>query len=385
VIKLVTLFGTGDTYLVCSLFHAFETKYGPATIVCKSAHEAIPKMFELPYELDDATVALAEANQWDATDNRVYVHPSCPLNYTRPDQFFFKCGSISQADMYRALLDLPLDTPLERPKLYKTQQIDDKVFIIHEAKSWPNTQPVFWRKLNNALKEAGYIVDWNTSGTLAELFWHCAKAGWVIGPQCGVMGILCHAQFPCRKSFCTPSVEQSRPVSFPVKHTFPYAYVKNFTGEDYDVDEYEVGDHNHDVLIAKLFSPGANVSRMTAPLSTVNTPLAPGDFLDRLAVLTVKMEKFTPEHKHSIRREHDRLWSIYKNDPFCGTYLDALINLHRETFDVCAKHVPICMTGQEDEAGSVVLAQFNKRRVELKQQIDRLRNSAYSEVKDYYR
>jgi hypothetical protein len=279
------------------------------------------------------------------------------------------------------LLDLPLDTPLDLPKLPKPFDARDSVLIIHDAKSWPNTQPVFWRKLNNALKEAGYGVDWNTGGTLEELFNRCAMASWVIGPQCGVLSILTAAHFPCRKSFCTPSTLPG----IPIKSTFPYAYVNKFSGEDFDVDEYEITDNNHEAVIAKLLSPGACANRSLSPLLTVSVPLAPGDFLDRLAVLTVKMEKFTAERKQSIRREHDRYWVTYRNNPFCGTYLAALIDVHRETFDLCATYVPDALVGKHDEPAHARAISLNKRRVELKQQIDRLRNSAYSEVKDYYR
>lgn len=383
--RLVTLFGTGDTYLVCAFYKAYVQKYGLTEIVCKSAHAAIPKMFSVPFSTDDALVALAEGGQWQQLPGVTYVHPSCPLNYTRPDQFTFKCGDISQADMYRALMDLPLDTPLSLPRLPKVERTKRSALLIFEAKSWPNTQPLFWRKLNNALEARGWHVDWNTGEQpLDKLLEQCARAEWIIGPQCGVMSILTTACFPCRKSFCTPAIEDpsKRTPGFPVNHTFPYAYVSKFSGEDFDVDEFKLTDTNHDDVIAKLLA--ASADRNTRSVVTLSAPLSPGDFLDRLAVLHVKMEKFSVERRPSVQREYDRFNEMYWNAPFCGQMLDALIRNHRETFDLCATYVPDALAGKNDEPSHAKAIRLNRMRVEIKQKVDFICGSPYSDEKDYY-
>lgn len=385
--KLVTMFGTGDTYLVCALFRAYVAKYGPSEIICKTSHATIPRMFGIQFQLNDSIVTLAETGHWQTIEDLTYVHPSCPLNYTRPDQFTFKCGDISQADMYRALLDLPLNTMLDHPKINRTAgQIKKSALLIFEAKSWPNTQPLFWRKLNNALVKEGWSVEWNTGAqSLDELFEQCARTEWVIGPQCGVMSILTTARFACRKSFCTPAIDdaEKRPPDYPIHRTFPYAYVSKFSGEDFDVDEFKITDHNHDDVIVKLLQ--AQAGRLQAPVMTINAPLSPGDFLDRLAVLHVKLEKFDVMRRAAIQREHDRYYEIYKAQPFCGQLFDSLLLNHRKTFDLCSSYVPDALVGKNDEQRHAKAIQLNKERVELKRKIDLICQSPYSDVKDYYR
>ena len=388
-IRLVTLYGTGDTYLACALFKAFTAKNGPAEIVCKAAHQDIPEMFRVPYRVDDQIVAEAEHNQWRHEDNLVYLHPSCPLNYTRPDQFTFKGGDISQADMYRALMDLPLDVPLTLPRVPKAVMVPKVALLIYEAKSWPNTQPAFWHKLGKALNESGYVVNWNMSTQpLAVLLHQCAESEWVIGPQCGVMSILTTARYPCRKSFCTPTVDGSFPKEFPVKTAFPYAYVTKFAGEDFDVDQYEITNGNHDRIIQALIQD--RKERSPDPVQTVTIPVSPGDFLDRLAVLHVKLEKFSKENKRKVAREHAHYWRIYQELNAstllnCGRYFDALVQNHRDTFDLCSSYVPDALNGRQDEAKHAKAITLNKERVSIRQTVDEKFRSAFTEVKDYYK
>lgn len=391
-IRLVALHGTGDTYLVCALIHAFEKHHGiPAKVICKNAHRYIPEMFGfLDYEIADVLVAEAETS---ATKQRFYlneirdgstyfVHPSFARSDVRVDQFTFVCRPISQADMYKALLHLPLDTPPDRPKFELAEQPPGRrVLLIKEARSWPNTQPAFWDKLQGALADHEYKVLYNPPvWNLEALFSACAISDWVIGPQCGVMSILCHAKFPCRKSFCTP---QQVP-GIPIKTTMPYAGVRTFAGEDYDVDEHVVADDNHSAIIHRLLA-GA-VKRNQQPVFTVDVPLSLGDFLDRLAVLLAKYSKFDTAGRVKLQRELDRLCAIYSSisSPLMGD-LNTLVDIHQKMFDAAAEYVPDAFAGKNNEEMHRLAISLNRQRVEIRQGIDAKMGAAYSEIKDYYK
>lgn len=392
-IRLVSLFGTGDTYLVCALARAFEKHHGITTkVICKSSHRYIPELFGLgsAFEVADALVADAESNSTrqrfhanEIADGSTYfVHPSFVRSNIRVDQFTFTCRPISQADMYKALLHLPLDTPLDRPSFKLAEQPPGKrVFLIREVRSWPNSQPVFWDKLHSTLTEHEYKVlpnqpEWD----LKDLLSACAISDWVIGPQCGVMSILCHARFPCRKSFCTP---QQVP-GIPITATMPYAGVRTFAGEDYDVDEHVVSDNNYSAIIHRLLA-GAE-KRNQNPVVTVDTPLSLGDFMDRLAVLLAKYSKFDTVGRTKLQRELDRLCVIYTGigSPLVDD-LNELVGIHQRTFDAAAEYVPAAFAGRNNEEMHRLAILLNRQRVEIRQGIDVKMGAAYTEIKDYYK
>lgn len=400
-IRLVSMFGTGDTYLVCALVRAFEKHHNlVAKIVCKGAHRYIPELFGFHHDIQDGlsgTFSVSDGLVSDAESNinrqrfylneildgsTYYVHPSYIRSGVRVDQFTFTCRPISQADMYKALLHLPLDTPLDRPSFKLVEQSPgQRVLLIREAKSWPNTQSAFWDKLHGSLVEREYKVLLNQpKWDLKDLFSACAISDWVIGPQCGVMSILCHAQFPCRKSFCTPA---ERP-GISITATMPYAGVRTFAGEDYDVDEFVVSKDNHAEIINRLLS--APTRRRTEPVQTIDAPMSTGDFLDKLAILLVKHSKFDQQNKALLVRELDRYCSILQGLTWqdLQVFLDQLVKIHSDTFDLCASYVPSALRGENDENRHARAIALNKQRVIIRQQIDRLCGAASTETKDYY-
>lgn len=286
-LRLVALYGTGDAYLVCALARQVEMHHGRAvTVIVKPAHAAIPRLFGIPYAVDEVLVRRAESDGqmhrlYENDIGRVlhyYVHPHFLRSGVRVDRLTVK-PSVSQADMYRALLHLPPAAPLALPSAPIAVTVPDTVLLIPEARSWPNTQAQFWPELSAALMAIGRAVTWNDPRwTLDELLQRCAESEWVIGPQCGVMSILCHARFPCRKTFATPSVDGGRYPGLPVADTFPYALVTKFAGEDYDVEQFKITADNHAALIDRI-AGGPNAERV-APLRT--DPLPTRDDLDRL-------------------------------------------------------------------------------------------------------
>lgn len=404
-IRLVALFGTGDVYLVCTLFEAFKQQHGEAKLVVKSHDVSVVDLFGLPYVVDDELVLRAEQDhEFQRTyENSLngdifYVHPSFLCSGAHLEQLTAR-WTASQADMYRCLLGLRTDAPLARPTNLPAAQMEpNTVLVLPMAKSWPNDQNTFWLELFLQLSLGGRKASWvDPDWSLSELFLRCAASEWVIGPQCGVMSILAAAGFPCRKSICTPSIDgNDHPghLGWAID-TYPYAYVTKFTGNDYDVEEYKITDDNHAEVVGSILG-GVNALRLRPvsplPVLSVEAPLSPGDFLDRLAVLTVKRARFPFEKRALIEREYQRYGEIYRQMELPGKIqasmhrkLVELIDLHDETFNLLENLVPIVFadcTVHGDHHVKVI--RLNRLRIELKQQIDALCNAPYTEVKSYY-
>lgn len=248
-IRLAALYGVGDAYLVCSLARAFEKHHRlQPRVVLKSSQAAVAKLFDLEPELNDLLIARAETDQQlhRAYENLIhdgallYVHPHFVRSGARLDQLTVK-PRVSQADMYRALLRLPPDAPMERPQWLPTPNTAD-VLLITESRSWPNLPDQFWVALELRLKQAGRRPTSNhPSRPLQELFDLCAGATWVIGPQCGVMSALCESQLPCRKTLAIRELSPQCPYLFGLTQTMPYGHVSTFAGNDSAVDHIIVG------------------------------------------------------------------------------------------------------------------------------------------------
>lgn len=396
--RLAVLGGTGDAYLVCALAHAMEAAHGyRAEVILHSKLAAVARLFPwVTHRIDDVLVAMAERNQalQRSYDNRLlggevfYAHPSFSRSGVRLDQL--TAGpTASQADMYRALLQLPPETPLRLPEVPPARPETGTVLVIDSAVSWQNTQPEFWRALTRRLRSGGLLVTENDrSWSLDELLRRCAASEWVIGPQCGVMSILAAGRFPCRKTFATPSMDGHRLSGYWFRDTYPYGYVTKFDGEDYDVEEFKITDANRSEVV-ELIASGVNARRLKShdprPVRSVSVPLSPGDFLDRLAVLAVKREKFSGDDRAAIEREYQRYdeasRTLLTDFPGVSSLLYGMVLLHRRTFDHLERHVPAALRG--DTSGALDAARFNRERVELKREVDAACRAPYTEVKSY--
>lgn len=398
-IRLVVLGGTGDVYLIASLFEAFKRHQNrdDVELVIKSRYGCIAEMFGLPYTADDALIQNAERDQnmqrdYDnviANGRCFYAHPSFIKNNLRVDHMTTK-PDVSQADMYKVMLQIPPDEPLALPRIPEVPARPGVVLLIPEATSWPNNQPGFWNVLSVFLRGAGWTVETNNNGwSLKQLFEHCAAAEWVIGPQCGVMSILVTGRFPARKTLATPSIDGNSTYWFS-KNTYPYAYVTKFSNQDYDVEEFKITDSNHADLVSSI-AAGSNALRLwphdPRPITSVTMPLTPGDFLDRLAILTVKREKFGKRERAAIEREYQRYVearNIAGLPAEANAMFDELVRTHGEAFDVLAQMVPEALGGTVSSGKHVDVVRLNKRRVELKQAVDAACRGPYTEIKSYY-
>jgi hypothetical protein len=401
-IRLVTLGGTGDAYMLCSLLDAFRREHNrtDVEVVLPGKYATIAAMFDAPHAVDDGLVQRAQdsvemqrtyENVLIAPETTFYVHPCFLRSELRVDKLTTKPDA-SQADMYRMILRVPLDAPLTVPtRLPAPPVVDNAVLLIPEAVSWPNTQAAFWTRLAAGLQRAGYAVTVNNPfWSLDELFERAAASGWVIGPQCGVMSILVTGRFPCRKTLASPALnEANKKLSFLSPTTYPYAYVTKFSNADYDVEEFEVTDENHAELVEAIVN-GANALKLhephdPRPVLTIQAPMAPGDFLDRLAVLTVKRQRFTGARRASIEREYRRFLavrSITPMPPEVEEHFQQLISVHGRTFDLLETLVPAALAGQATEHDKAV--RLNKDRIALKGRIDAVCRAPYTEEKSYW-
>jgi hypothetical protein len=404
-LRLVVLGASGDAYLVCALVDAFKAHHGrpDVTVVLREKLVPIAKLFpQVRWLVDESVVDQAETNQafQQNHDNLLlrsgtfYAHPSFARSAVRADQLT-ATERLSQADMYRALLGLPFDTPLALPTIPPVVREIGSIFVIEDSTSWRNDQKHFWVKLVRVLRSDGWRVTVNDKAEkLDRVLERCARADWVIGPQCGVMSVLATGRFPCRKTFATPSTDHNKHDHPWAKSTFPYAYVTKFAGEDHDVEEHKVTDTNHDAIIEAIRN-GPNALRLRShdpsPTLSILMPLTPGDLLDRQAVLEVKMEKFSLERQAMIRRERDRYAEAAGRLPWSSSLRDLnerLVVLHRRAFGLLEAVVPAVLGSTGCETLTVEqhsqMIRYNRERVQLKTAIDELLHAPYLEVKSYH-
>jgi hypothetical protein len=367
-IHLVTQHGTGDTYMTLAFAQAVaRARRDRITVTVKPEHEAIVKMFGVePGGIEKAGTTT------------INCHPASFSGDI--SRFAYLDRAPSHADLWRAMLDLPLDEPMVRGQFSHTANnvSPEKVFVIKEARSWPNNHPEFWPALIDTLEQSGRLVGVNKpEDSLDTVFTNCSYANWVIGPQCGVMAILCHALFPCRKTICTPDVDGT---GWIVPKTYPYGYVTKFAGEDYDVDEVKITEDVEGAVKRVIDGDGGSGSLIRDIPVRINY----GEFCDRLSILQVKaMNKPT----RAVTREYYRMCEQFApmvNSKTVGLY-DDLLNVNRQAWDVNERLVTdVFSRGNVLSSDFVAVSKLQKKRTELKNQINELFGSQ-QEVKSYYK
>lgn len=399
--KLVVLGGTGDAYLICALAQVYrDNHHREPEIVVRQRLSAVCDLFPgLVYSIDEDLVNKGERERdyqtqhqnTPFTDQPYYTHPCFVRSPTKVDALTAHPDA-SQADMYRMMLHLPPDAPLTLPTIPQVVPQARSIVVITESTSWPNTQPAFWAGLIRVLlgnNKWNIFINVMEHCTLTGLFEACASAEFVIGPQCGVMSILTTGRFPCRKIFCTPSVDDNFRPDFWARQTYPYGYVTKFAGEDYEVDEYKIEDGNHQELINTILYRMNTLQGQLDPnpVTSVTMPLTPGDFLDRYAVLAIKGDKQVLTDPRELLRYKEQYRLLMRRVPEAvQQHFESLLALHAETYNVLQELVPASLESDSTElaqAHSIVI-RLNKRRVQIKQEIDRVCHAPYTEVKTYW-
>ena len=243
-IRLVSLYGVGDCYLICALAQAFEREHKIATIIAtKVAQGSIPEMFGLVWQAADSEIARAESSAemqhtWHnvvADGATYYVHPHFVRSDARLDQLTVKARA-SQADLYRALLHLSPWEPLAHP-IFPAPDGDRNIVMLTESRSWPAMPSSFWSTLVGKIQAREPIMVIGPGMSLGEVFSAMASAKWIIGPQCGVISVACEAGLPARKTILIRELGPDCPYLFGLKESLPYGHCSTFAGNDHaDVD-----------------------------------------------------------------------------------------------------------------------------------------------------
>jgi hypothetical protein len=388
-IYITTNHGTGDTYMTLAFAKAVERTRGQPTIVCvPPQHKAVASMFP------GASVFYGEptTDHMLQPNELIVAHPSAVPKRVRIDHLCLLARRLTHADLWRAMLELSPDEPMPRGLVPPGTPASRTVLLLPEARSIPNSAPAFWVALADRLRAEGWSVAENdASWSLAELFDRCAASEWVIGPQCGVMAILCHAMFPCRKTIATPSLDGH---SY-FKQTYPYMRVTTFSGEDYDdVEEVKVtGDAARAVEEVMSGRHSQMLPVGHGQVFSIYGVMSVGDFLDRYSILELKVENFTPHKRALVMREYLACRDVAETlnakfstlGPELWTAYSELVAVNRAAWNHNEASVTgMLRDGVELSEHFALAARHNKDRVRLRNVINALCSSAHLEVKSYY-
>lgn len=266
-IRLVTLYGIGDAYLVCAFAAAFEAeRHIKPVVILKSQHAVIGDMFGVDYEVNDALIASAEGdgNLQRCYENLIedggtfFVHPHFLRSGVRVDRLTVKTRA-SQADMYRAFLGISPWAPLAVPRWDTVRKVPhNDVLFVERARSWPNLPGTFWSALASALAPRTVLCV-PDSEPLSHVLAAAASVDWVIGPQCGLLSLLIESALPCRKTLLVRELDDETGLGpFGMRKAFPYMGPDTFAGDIHpEVDCYPVwaDGRGWDAIIEHLTTP----------------------------------------------------------------------------------------------------------------------------------
>lgn len=390
-IYITTNHGTGDTYMSLAFANAVaRTRGEPVTVLVPPQHKAIMDMFPDVVSLTAEGDISSWKNAYHPDDDLIVAHPSAVPKRVRIDHLCLLARRLTHADLWRAMLELPPDEPMPRGHaLGRPSQKKGLALLIPESRSMPNAHPEFWDRMSIRLADAGWnIVRNQPEWPLAGLLDYCAQAEWVIGPQCGVMSIICHAFFPCRKTFAVSTMDGH---SY-FRRTYPYAYVDTFAGEDYaDVDEVKIDDP---IRAVEDVMRGANAygPRPSGLVTGVQMTLTHGDFFDRLSILEIKTERLEGAKRAAVYREY--LQHREAALPVLGRHGARLAEAYAKikaanaaAWDHNERAVSgVFCLGVAGPTGDdfAEAARHNRERVRLKNQINAICSSAHDEIKSYY-
>jgi len=217
--NLVCPCGIGDTYIVCCLAREFigHNKIDKLTISVKQSHQGIPILFRDSFSrvaplYESYLHAIGQFGGFGA-GSAIVAHPS----YT--DQGLIRLlgvRDINLMDMYKALLRIPHESPISKPKIpvavasrarerFKRMNLPfgKTVILAPEAVSSAAMPLPLWHRLSDRLKEAGFEVCTNcvdpnnvVPGThaiffpLEEAITMSECAGWMISSRSGLCDLI---------------------------------------------------------------------------------------------------------------------------------------------------------------------------------------------------
>ena len=454
---LVNALSAGDTYLACALARQFRrTHVGPGqrlAIVVTAAHLPIAEMFA---DAADEIVIAPDAHLTQAL-HHLASHPVAPCFapdcalFMRPDILdmpvtaFCAIDGVSRAHLFAALLRLPFPPALAEPTLHPDwrARAEDtavrlglargrSVVLVPDANTWPTLGDAFWEQLAARLDRLGWMVFTNTAGSngngrrttpfarskavdlpFGAFLPFVEQAGWVIGSACGLMNIVASARLGAKKTVVARSPAPGTTFAIDglaITTAFPYALQRKFDGQDYDIEYVDARAEQPIEALVEEIAAGRNASfeyrALAQPVARMRLDMPPGDAVDRMTILEVKLERLPEAKRLTILGElatlRQALVSTY--GPLTGELkaaADRLRDLNRGAFDVnevvyqsfddpafvdaCAK---ADITGIEARVMGAITNMlrgvgFNRERILVKNRINALLNCDWMERRSF--
>ncbi|MBI3513137.1 MAG: hypothetical protein HY060_03595, partial [Proteobacteria bacterium] len=388
---LLNAHGAGDTYLVGALARQFRRHHGAAAprlaMVVKEAHLPIAQMFgdaiDDIYVAPDDYLRRARAHQARhglrptfGPQQGMLAHPACLTD--APIEQLALIGGVSRMHLFGTVLRLPLppapDLPTIQPEWRETALREAErlgivpgrsVVLVPDADTWPALGDAFWERLAARLTGLGWTVLTNLAGSVGGgrrtkpfgdsvgldvpigVFLPLVEcAGWVIGSLCGLMSLMVSARTDCKKTVVGRSPEAGSAFTvdgIALANAYPYGLQRTFDGADYDVEyvdaRAELAIETLVEEIAQGRNAGFNYRASREPATRMRIDVAPGDVVDKMTILEVKLEKLPADKRVTILGElawvRHALVATY--GPLTGELkaaADRLRDLNRGAFDV---------------------------------------------------
>jgi hypothetical protein len=421
---LIAVHGVGDTYAVASLCKKFKELNCPEqnlVLLVKRAHVELAAMFEginilLPFE--DCGLGHPDDRRERNADIRpepgkpFFTHPS--VAHIRPD-LCVAWGRMCDIAMYAMILGLHPDLEPERPR--RDLRLDEEareiaqrvgirpgrtVVMISQASSWPSPPPGFFELLSSKLQREGWLViengPWLPFRCVIPLL---EIAGWAVGANCGIMQMIVSSQTHCRKTILTTAMWPDFPDAhrhlLPIDSTLPYRSFRRIDGKKYDIEEFRIDGYDSHERLTDHIVCGRN-ARGTMPspepLNYLEVDGAPGEVLDKMTILEVKVQKL-PERAHLFYREIAYYAGIcerlLQKHPEIDQrvqrlrYLNAVAWDHNEILIRIQQRNGIAIEAAVRDTASAFQAAnaANQERVRIKNEIDAIFNAGMREEKSY--
>jgi len=430
---IASLFGIGDTCLVAGHMKVFSnTHQQPVVLAVRQGHQEVAAMFPgvsrtviVPeYEIapltNTVTVGVPQPG------HLFVAHPSTVP--ARLDHCVAH-GRMSDAAMYALILGLPPQSRLALPaippdKRELAQAIASAhaiapgrtVVLVPRANSWPPIDNHFWDLLQARLASNGWHVWVNDPGNLPL---PCALpfleiAGWVIGANCGFMQMAVQSGIHCRKTILSralyPDELHGERHPLPITRVWPdYSMFRKVDGCQYDIEEFRVdGPTSWPGAIAAV-TQGRNAQGPVpdpGPLLFMDVQISPGELCDRLSIMEIKQARL-PSKAQYLATEVTRLTPLREHllraHPEIVAFAQELRNLNEQAWTLNEVLIGDYQRGVGGPGWQVVedstvdglsrverhvraayeAHHCNRRRVEVRNDIDAHCRAGHVEVKSY--
>jgi hypothetical protein len=388
---LLNAHGAGDAYLVGALARQFRRQHGGSAgrlaMVVKQAHLPIAQMFG--DALDAIYVAPADYLRRARThqarhglqpifapQQALLAHPACLVD--APIEQLALISGVSRIHLFATVLRLRLlsdpEPPVIQPTWRETAEREAarlgiapgrSVVLVPDADTWPTLDDRFWERLSARLAGLGWTVLTNLAGSVSGgrrgkpfagsigldvpigVFLPLVeRAGWVIGTLSGLMSLTVSARTDCKKTFIARSPAPGAAFTvdgIALPTAYPYGLQRTYDGNDYDVEYVDArAELDVDALVEEV-AHGRNADfdyrAQREPATRMRIDVAPGEVVDKMTILEVKLERLPAEKRLTILGElaavRQALVSAY--GPLTGELkmaADRLRDLNRGAFDV---------------------------------------------------